>query len=137
MVRDTDNAVSYYVKGPVVGFLLDARIRRATDGKRSLDDVMRMAYDRYSGPQGFTPEEFVAVAEEVSGVDLDDWFHHHLDSTKELDYTEALEWFGLQIDTGSDPKTQWTLSVRGDQTQKQRDQFLDLTTSPSASTAPK
>src|SRR5262249_37472816 len=32
--------VSYYVKGPVVGFLLDAHVRRATGGAKSLDDVM-------------------------------------------------------------------------------------------------
>jgi predicted metalloprotease with PDZ domain len=137
MVRNTDEAVSYYIKGPVVGFLLDARIRRVTDGQRSLDDVMRTAYDRYSGPQGFTPQEFVAVAEEVAGVDLDDWFHDHLDSTKELDYSEALDWFGLRISDGADPKTGWTLSVRPDASDKQRSQLLDLTTSPSASTAPK
>ncbi|MEK7833767.1 MAG: hypothetical protein AAB401_21955, partial [Acidobacteriota bacterium] len=45
--RDTQNLVSYYVKGPVVGFLLDAKIQRATAGKKSLDDVMRLAYKRY------------------------------------------------------------------------------------------
>ena len=49
-----NTGISYYVKGAVVAFLLDARIRRATSGKKSLDDVMRLAYERYSGPRGFT-----------------------------------------------------------------------------------
>lgn len=66
--RDTQNLVSYYVKGPVIGFLLDAKIQSATDGKKSLDDVMRLAYKRYSGEQGFTQEQFRQVAEEVSGL---------------------------------------------------------------------
>ena len=36
-----NTAISYYVKGAVIGFLLDAHIRRLTDGAKSLDDVMR------------------------------------------------------------------------------------------------
>lgn len=38
--QNNATTVSYYVKGPVVGFLLDAKIRRVTVGKKSLDDVM-------------------------------------------------------------------------------------------------
>ena len=90
-------AISYYTKGSVVAFLLDARIRRATDGARSLDDVMRLAYQRYGGPRGFTQEEFRRLASEVAGVDLAAWFARAVDSTEELDYTEALEWFGLRF----------------------------------------
>lgn len=55
-----NTGVSYYAKGAVVGFLLDARIRRATDGRRSLDDVMRIAFDRFSGEKGYTSAEFRA-----------------------------------------------------------------------------
>src|SRR5262249_28220708 len=57
-VGSSPKTVSYYVKGPVVGFLLDARIRRATDGSKTLDDLMRLAYQRYSGKKGFTAEQF-------------------------------------------------------------------------------
>ena len=53
-----NTGISYYVKGAVVAFLLDAKIRRATAGKKSLDDVMRLAYERYSGPRGFTAAQF-------------------------------------------------------------------------------
>ncbi|MGD2122892.1 MAG: hypothetical protein PVJ76_14155 [Gemmatimonadota bacterium] len=87
--------VSYYVKGQVVGFLLDARIRTATNGERTFEDFMRLAYQRYGGERGFTPEELQATAEEVAGVGLGEWFGTALASTRELDYTEALEWFGL------------------------------------------
>src|SRR5262249_60060126 len=65
--RDTKNLISYYVKGPVAGFLLDARIQRVTGGRKSLDDVMRLAYKRYSGARGFTPEQFRKTAEDVAG----------------------------------------------------------------------
>ena len=42
-------SVSYYTKGAVLAFLLDAKIRRATAGAKSLDDVMRAAFQKYSG----------------------------------------------------------------------------------------
>ena len=90
-------AVSYYTKGAVLGFLLDARIRKATGGARSLDDVMREAYQKYSGPKGYTPEEFRRVAEGVAGGDLKDFWDTAVQGTSELDYTEALQTFGLRF----------------------------------------
>src|SRR6185503_18522278 len=69
--RPDENSVnvsmSYYTKGHVVGLLLDAKIRTLTSGAKSLDDVMRLAYSRYSASRGYTPDEFRAVAEEVAG----------------------------------------------------------------------
>jgi predicted metalloprotease with PDZ domain len=89
--------VSYYVKGSVVAFLLDAKIRKATKGAKSLDDVMRLAYARYSGPSGYTNEQFQATAAEVAGVDLATFFQKALKTTDELDYDEACDWFGVRF----------------------------------------
>jgi predicted metalloprotease with PDZ domain len=58
---------------------------------------MRLAYSRYSGPKGFTPEEFRGVVGEISGIDLTPWFHRALETTEELDYSQALDWFGLRF----------------------------------------
>ncbi|MCI0490999.1 MAG: PDZ domain-containing protein [Blastocatellia bacterium] len=96
--------ISYYTKGAIIGFLLDARIRRSTNGAKSLDDVMRLAYQRYAGNRGFTAEEFRRTASEVAGTDLRGWFVKALETTEELDYTEALEWFGLQFRKGGPPR---------------------------------
>lgn len=90
-------AVSYYTKGAVLGFLLDARIRKATNGAKSLDDVMRAAYAKYSGDKGYTPDEFRAVAEQVAGVTLRDFWRQAVETASELDYREALETFGLRF----------------------------------------
>ena len=49
-----DKKVDYYVKGPVVGLVLDAHIRRLTNGKKSMDDVIRLEYKRWSGARGYT-----------------------------------------------------------------------------------
>jgi predicted metalloprotease with PDZ domain len=106
--------ISYYVKGPVVGFLLDAKIQRAAKGAKSLDNVMKLAYQRYGGAKGFTPDQFRETAEEVAGIDLKEPFRKWLATTDELDYTEALDWFGLRFQQ----KT-WRLEIREDATAEQ------------------
>ncbi len=115
--------VSYYVKGPVVGFLLDAKIRRATNGSRSLDDLMRLAYRRYGGEKGFTAEQFRRAAEEVSGADLRGPFRQWLATAEELDYGEALEWFGLRFPPGEGAKKAWRLEARPGATAAQRERL--------------
>jgi predicted metalloprotease with PDZ domain len=92
-----NTAISYYTKGAVIAFLLDAKIRKATGGAKSLDDVMRLAYSRFSGARGFTDADFRAVVHEMTAVDFGNWWTKALESTEELDYNEALDWFGLRF----------------------------------------
>ncbi len=92
-----NTAISYYVKGAVVAFLLDLEIRRLSRGKRSLDDVMRAAYDKYSGTRGYTEQEFRALVEEVAGARLDSFWSSALEGTGELDYVDALATTGLRF----------------------------------------
>jgi predicted metalloprotease with PDZ domain len=92
-----NSSVSYYTKGAVLAFLLDARIRRLTNGARSLDDVLRAAYTRYSGARGFTPDQFREVAEQVAGTALNTFWDPYVRGTGELDYSEALATFGLRF----------------------------------------
>ncbi len=101
-----NTSISYYTKGAVIGFLLDAKIRKATNGLKSLDDVMRLTYERFSGEKGFTPEEFRGAASEIAGADLSEWFRRALETTEELDYTEALDYFGLRFKDDDDNKNE-------------------------------
>jgi predicted metalloprotease with PDZ domain len=103
--RPDDNSVnasiSYYTKGLVIGFALDAKIRHLTGGAKSLDDLMRLMYQRFSGAKGFTSENLRATAVEIvggsSGPDLQRWLVRALETTDEIDYREALELFGLMF----------------------------------------
>jgi predicted metalloprotease with PDZ domain len=103
--NSANTSIDYYDKGATIAFLLDAKIRKATNGQRTLDDAMRLAYKRYSGAKGFTPEEFQKAMSETAGADLSAWFARVLTTTDELDFSEALDWFGLRFTT-VDPRTQ-------------------------------
>ena len=124
---DRNRTISYYDKWLIVGFLLDARIQHATGGKKSFDDMMRLAYSRYGGAHGFTPEQWVATASEVAGTDLTDFFRINVGSTAELDYSEALDWFGLRFAPSPDPATAWTLETRPDATAAKTARLRKLT----------
>jgi predicted metalloprotease with PDZ domain len=92
---------------------------------------MRAAIAKYSGARGYTPEEFVAVASSVAGSDLAPLFHTLLATTDEMDYTEALDWFGLKFaEPGSaDPVKAWALVQKPDATPAQQAHLRSLTTS--------
>jgi predicted metalloprotease with PDZ domain len=85
--------VSYYVKGAIVAFLLDAELRRRG---HTLDEVMRAAYARF-GETGYTRESFRALASEIAEADLSRFFASAVDDTTELDYAPALAHFGLRF----------------------------------------
>jgi predicted metalloprotease with PDZ domain len=107
--------MSYYTKGAVLGFLIDARVRRATGGARSLDDVMRAAYAKFSGARGFTPAEFRGVVEQVAGVSLAAFWEAAVEGTAELDYSDALEVFGLRFRPAGSATRPWLgITTRND-----------------------
>lgn len=91
--------ISYYDKGPIIGLLMDIDIRRKTDGKKSLDDLMRLLYYRFYKElgRGFTEEEFWDSATEVAGQPLD-LMRYYVDTTAEIDYERILADAGLEID---------------------------------------
>lgn len=96
--NSSNTRISYYRKGCVAAFLLDAKIREATSGAKSLDDVMRRLYVE-NADTGYEPADFRRVASQVAGLDLSDWFASVIDSTDELEYRHALDYWGLQLGT--------------------------------------
>jgi predicted metalloprotease with PDZ domain len=92
-----NTTVDYYAKGAVVGMLLDVKIRKATNNQKSLDDVMRAALEKTSAQEGYTLESFRRIAEETTGLDLRRFFQQCFEETAELDYTELLDWYGLEF----------------------------------------
>ena len=96
-----NTSISYYVKGAVIGFLLDANVRRLTAGSKSLDDVMHAMFAKFSSERGFSGADIRAsVADAVGaakGREMRAWLARALETTAELDYADALAWFGLRM----------------------------------------
>lgn len=97
---DVNKTISYYEKGPVLGMLLDFKIRHETKNRKSLDDVMRTLYNDFyrQKNRGYTEDEFRKVCETIAGVSLADFFEY-VYTVKQIDYAKYFGYAGLQIDT--------------------------------------
>lgn len=89
--------VSYYVKGALVGLCLDLTLRLRSSV--TLDDVMRAAWRRWGRSEQPVPEGGLeALAQEVSGLDLREFFDRALRSTEDLPLVELLAAFGIRAE---------------------------------------
>ncbi|MEM7676120.1 MAG: PDZ domain-containing protein, partial [Myxococcota bacterium] len=95
--NSANSAVSYYTKGALLGWNLDARIRAATGGRVSLDDVMRRAYLRYSGSSGYQRRDFIKLVEQMTGKETARWLDIEAASPRALRFDATLAWFGLRF----------------------------------------
>ncbi|MCU0227741.1 MAG: PDZ domain-containing protein [Bryobacterales bacterium] len=111
--NSNNTGISYYTKGAVLGFLLDARIRKATNNARSLDDLMRLAYQRYSGDRGFTARQFHDCVAEIAGAEVAGWMEAASRSTDDFDYNDELRYLGLRFARGAIPGPGAAGPVRG------------------------
>ena len=90
-----NSAISYYLKGELVCLLLDLTIRRDTGDQKSLDDVLRLLWQRYGDESGVPEDGVEKACAEVAGTDLSAFFDRALRSTEELDYS-VLSHVGLE-----------------------------------------
>jgi predicted metalloprotease with PDZ domain len=102
-----NTSISYYPKGELIGLVLDLMIRGKTNGKASLDEVMRRMYDEfylnspnatyYLRGRGYTTEDFERVATDVGGFDVAGFFRRYVRGVEMLPYDEALALVGLDL----------------------------------------
>jgi predicted metalloprotease with PDZ domain len=103
--RQDENApnsvVSYYQKGSLVGLALDLTLRAETKGRISLDDVMRALWKRArdggADYTGVEEDEFVEVAEQVSGLALARRLQEWTEGTRDPDFAALLATVGIRF----------------------------------------
>jgi predicted metalloprotease with PDZ domain len=98
-----NTTVSYYLKGGLAMFALDLQIRRRTEGARSLDDVLRLLWQRYGARGEPHPEHLQPVFEEASGLALADVFERQIRGIEDPELAEELRHVGLELRTSADP----------------------------------
>ncbi len=91
-------SVSYYDKGALVALLLDLRLRRLTGGARTLADVLRLGWQRFTAQGlGYPEGEVERLASEVAGADLSAFFAAYVHGTQPLQPDEDLACVGLAL----------------------------------------
>ena len=117
-------SISYYPKGEVLGITLDLLIRGKTNGKASLDDVMRRMYEEfyvkspnatyYLRGRGYRPDDFERVVSEVAGADMSDFFKRYVRGVEPPPYEEAFAQVGLRL--VSEPRQPVSVGISFDET---------------------
>ncbi|HEU4642054.1 MAG TPA: PDZ domain-containing protein [Gemmatimonadaceae bacterium] len=89
----------YYPKGSLAGLMLDILIRDASDGRHSLDDVMRQLYEQaYKQGKGFTGDEWwSAVSAAAGGKKFDDFYAKYVDGRDPYPWRTILPLAGMKL----------------------------------------
>ncbi len=97
--------VDYYNKGELLGLLLDLKIRTASGGTKTFDDVVRLLYDRYVvGPSkegrgaigvGYPEDGILKALNEITGSDWKPFYDAHIRGLEELPFKDVMEAAGL------------------------------------------
>ncbi|HEX4918747.1 MAG TPA: peptidase M61, partial [Limnobacter sp.] len=100
--RQDENApnsiVSYYTKGALVAFCLDSTLRKRSEGKHSLDCVMRLMWkEKGLTGTGLGEEEFSALVERATGLDLHAEIEAWTRQTMELPLAELFANHGFDL----------------------------------------
>ena len=97
--NSSNTDISYYNKGALVGMLLDLDIIKSSNGKYSLDDVMRYMYQQYYKlkKRGYTDAEFKQGLEKFAGHSFDDFYKNYINGLTPLDYNKYLGYAGYHL----------------------------------------
>ena len=105
--RQDENApnaiVSYYAKGALIALALDVQLRAGSAGRCSLDDVMRLLWQRHGCTGVGVPEDgiFAAVREvggEGLGTRLARWLRQAVEGCEDLPLAKLLKSMGVVLE---------------------------------------
>jgi predicted metalloprotease with PDZ domain len=97
---DSANAgISYYAKGAVVALGLDLNIRLQTEGRASLDDVVRLMWEQYgvSGSSGLAEHGFEALLRQATGEDFTLLLDQLVNGSEDPPLADWLAQFGVTM----------------------------------------
>ena len=112
--ENSNNAtISYYTKGAFIATVLNFTILDATDGKKSLDDVMKLLWEQYlkRPEKGYNEEELRMAFENVSGLKLKDFFDQYIYKPGVVDYQKYFNLVGLELINANQNKQIVTLGI--------------------------
>ena len=84
-------------EGAILAFVTDIIIRRGSENKASIHDVMKKLYDDFAKEKkGYTEADYILFCEEFSGKDLSSFFQNFVHGTAPFEsiLVEALETVG-------------------------------------------
>lgn len=92
-----NSSVSYYEKGELVGWLMDAELRAGSRGKAGLPELFALLWSRH-GEAGLTDADVRHAYAELSGQDPEPFWEAWISGRAELDASRLERVFGLVLE---------------------------------------
>ncbi len=95
--------VSIYVEGALLALVCDIWLMKESNGKRSLNEVMKEMFEKYGSQKGYTESEYWEAMSAGSDLDWDGLKADVVDGKGKLIdiVSDALTWVGLEIEAFS------------------------------------
>ena len=91
--------ISYYTQGENLAALFDLSILNDTDGKESLDDVMRTLFSEfYRRGRGFTTDDMIGIINRLTKKDYHDFYSRYVFGTEAPDYDRIFGYAGYRLE---------------------------------------
>jgi predicted metalloprotease with PDZ domain len=90
-----DYSASPHTQGNLLGTMLDLKIIEATQGRRSLADVMQKLNERFTPQRGITGRDIERSVREVCACDVKPFFEAHVRGSKPIDFDRYLRAIGF------------------------------------------
>jgi len=114
--NSSNTTMTYYTRGGLVASLMDALIIDKFNGKKTLDDFMRLLYQKYykSKDTGFTNAEFESDFSRFMEEDMNWFFAKYVHGTETPDYAKIFGAIGIKVEDVSKESPSLGIAVGGD-----------------------
>jgi predicted metalloprotease with PDZ domain len=96
--RAGGSSPNVHLQGELIAAMLDLTIRDSTEGRKSLDDLMRAMFAHFGSGRGFTTSDVEGEASELCGHSLKSFFDANSRQAKAIDFDQFLRLAGLKVD---------------------------------------
>jgi predicted metalloprotease with PDZ domain len=87
---------SVHLQGEMIGAMLDLIVRDATNDRKSIDDVMRLMMQRFSGARGFTGADIERTVADACECSVTAFFDARVRGATPIDFDRYLRLIGLR-----------------------------------------
>jgi predicted metalloprotease with PDZ domain len=96
--NSVNHIVSYYLKGSIVALALDITLRQQSNNEKSLDDVMRILWQRYGKDESGTLDDVIQeICEQDFKLSINSFLHVAVNTVMDLPLSSMLNSIGLNL----------------------------------------
>lgn len=98
-----DYRSNYYTQGRLIAFALDLIIADSTGGRRGIDDVMRLMYERFAKKKAFKGPDIERAVRDVCECNVGRFFDDHVRGARPIDFNPLLAPLGMRVILTTEP----------------------------------